>query len=131
MSNLGERAVKKGIFAVCFTAILLTGCLEKKLTADEVALVSSLKNELTETKESITQAEVQNGLYSGGLVKGLIAVRLEVLKTNEALLQQRINAIEGRAPVKINTFIVEENSALAEQLIKEIEQAKSDLLIAE
>lgn len=123
--------MKKGIFAICFIAALLSGCFEKELTADEIALVSNLKIELAETKKSIDQSQAQDALYSGGLVKGLIAVRLEVLKTNEALLQQRIHAIEGRAPVKINTFVIEENSVLAEELSKEIEQAQSDLLIAE
>lgn len=123
--------MKKGIFTAIFISLLLTGCFEKKLTEDEIALISNLRAELVETSESITKTEAQNAMYSDGLVKGLIAVRLEVLKTNEALLQQRIHAIEGRAPVKTQTFVSEENLELAEELSKEIEQAQSELLIAE
>lgn len=123
--------MKKGIFTAIFISLLLTGCFEKKLTEDQIALISNLQAELVETSESITKAEAQNAMYSGGLVKGLIAVRLEVLKTNEALLQQRIHAIEGRAPVKTQAFVNERNLELAEELSKEIEQAQSELLIAE
>jgi GTPase SAR1 family protein len=91
--------------------------------------VQTLRTELEATKKEVSAAEVQNAQYSGGLVKALIAVRLEVLKTNEALIQQRIHAIESGAKVSIQTVGTKIDLDRAKQLEEELR--KQELKVAE
>lgn len=87
--------------AICLCCFL-SACTQS-LTPEEQAQVTALRTELEATKKEVSAAELQNSQYSGGLVKTLIAIRLEVLKTNEALIQQRIHAIESDTKVSIET----------------------------
>ncbi len=122
--------MKKGILAVCVASAFLVGCIEKKLSPEELAVVSALQEQLELTQEAISEASTQDARYSGGLIKGLIGVRLEVLKTNEALIQQRIHAIEGRGPVKTQTLVTATDSVLAETLSQELSQARAEIMLA-
>src|SRR5690606_15796845 len=123
--------MKKGILAICIASAILAGCIDKKLSPEEIALVSDLQAQLEITQKEISEAAAQNEFYSGGLIKGLIGVRIEVLKTNEALIQQRIHAIEGRAPVETKIAINNADPALAEELAQELADAQAELLVAE
>lgn len=127
---------KTGIALLVVLVGLLSGCLEKELTPAEKALVESLRGELKTTQEEIAAAKSSDSRLSGGLVKSLISVRLEILETNKALLKQRINAIEAGSPITLATEISQADPELAKNLEEEIsgeraglEFAKADALI--
>src|SRR5215475_2602579 len=103
--------------------------LQPDLTPEEQAQIQALRTELEATKKEVLAAEVQNAQYAGGLVKVLIALRLEILKTNEALIQQRIHAIESGAKVTIETIVTKADPERAKQL--EAELTKQELKVAE
>ena len=96
-------------------AALLTGCA-KTLTAEEKAQVQALRSELDATKKEVATAEVANAQYAGGLLKAFVTLRLEVLKTNQALLEQRINAIESGAKMTLVTAASKADPDRAKQL---------------
>jgi hypothetical protein len=48
--------------------------------------------DIVDTQAAIKAAEAENALYSGGLVKGLVALRLVTLRQTEAMLQQASKA---------------------------------------
>ncbi|MDC9582997.1 hypothetical protein PSI15_15755, partial [Xenorhabdus sp. PR6a] len=68
--------------------------------------------------------------YSGGLIKSLIGARLEVLETNKALLQQRINAIESGAKIEVIVSSLKPEPEVVEAIKTEIENLKSDIEVA-
>ena len=85
--------MKKTLLACVIAATLLTGCGPKELTPEQKQEIGSLKNELSQTIKEIAEATKQQNQYSGGLIKNLTTARLEVLGTNKALLEQRINVV--------------------------------------
>lgn len=103
------------------TAILLSAC-SKSLSPEEQAKVSALSTELESTKKEITAVDAQKAQYGAGLIKTLMDVRLEVLKTNEALIQQRIHAIETGAKVSTATVATDINPERAKQLEEALAQ---------
>ncbi|WP_337058256.1 hypothetical protein [Pseudomonas sp. USHLN015] len=120
----------KGLIAAFIMAMALTGCWKKELTAEQKALVSELQQELQKTKNEVAEARTSLAKYSGGLIKILIETRLEVLQTNEALLQQRIHAIESDAPVTVQTQISTPDPVAATALANEISLANEKLASA-
>lgn len=118
------------ISALVVTTMLITGCLKKELTPEEKAMVSELRQQLESTKLEMEAAKAEDAALSGGLVKALISVRLEILKTNDELIQQRINAIEAGAPIKTTVNVYVPDPEAATKLSAEIEAAKSDLATA-
>lgn len=113
------------VLCIC---LALLGC-KRSLTSEEQAQVQVLRTELETTKKEVSAAELQNAKYSGGLVKALIALRLETLKTNEALIQQRIHAIESGAKVTIETVASKADPDRAKVL--EEEMVKQELKASE
>ena len=111
--------------------ILTSGCLKKELTPEEKALVSNLRSELLATDENLRAAKSQNERLSGGLLKALTTVRIEILETNSELIKQRINAVESGAPIKQVTTISNEDPGLAKKLEAEIAVQKSELQAAQ
>ena len=113
--------------AICLCCFL-SACTQS-LTPEEQAQVQVLRAELEATKKDVSAAELENSQYSGGLVKTLIAIRLEVLKTNEALIQQRIHAIESGTKVSIETVATKIDPERAKQLEEEL--ARQELKVSE
>jgi len=92
------------ISVICIVAL---GACKHSLSPEEQSQAQALRAELEATRKEVAAAEADNSKYSGGAIKTLIALRLEILKTNEALVQQRINAIEAGA--KITTQVATTN----------------------
>jgi len=109
----------------------MVGCFKTELTAEEKQLVADLKAQLATVDEDIKQARTKDELLAGGLVKALIGARLEVLKTNQALIQQRIHSVESGSPVKQVTELVKADPDLATKLEAELMEAKIDLAVSE
>ncbi|CDF85680.1 hypothetical protein PKB_4355 [Pseudomonas knackmussii B13] len=119
-----------GFATVALSIVMTAGCFKKELSPEEKAVVSELRGQLSETEGAIAQAKLQDQKLSGGLVKALIEARLEILQTNKALVQQRINAIEAGAPVKEVTVVSKSNPDLANTLSAELETAKAEAAAA-
>jgi hypothetical protein len=68
---------------------MLLCVLVGRLRAQDTA---SLKADVATLQEQIRVAEGENAKYPAGLVKSLIASRLEILRQTEAMLQQRLKA---------------------------------------
>jgi hypothetical protein len=77
-------------------AILLLGvvpaCAQQPTAAEKVEADARIAAELTEVENQIKEAETQDAKYTGGLIKALIAARLETLRQTKAMLQQRAKA---------------------------------------
>lgn len=114
-------------YLVCASVFL--GACTRSLSPEEQAQVQALRTELEAIKKEVSAAEVQSVQYSGGLVKTLISLRIEILKTNEALIQQRIHAIESGAKVTIQTVATKADPERAKQL--EAELTKQELKVSE
>lgn len=112
-------------------AIALAGCWKKELSPEDKQLVSSLNAELIRTKGEILTATATSASYSGGLIKNLIDARIEILRTNQALLEQRVQAIEGGAPVKVEVTVSDIDQGAANTLSAEIETTKAKIAVAQ
>lgn len=104
--------------------------MEKDLTPEQKAYVARLETELAQTKQDIDAGTRSSAIYSGGLIKDLISTRIEILKTNQALLEQRILAVQSQSSVTVATFVSNVDENLANKLSVEITQAKSGITSA-
>ena len=86
----------------CILCVAVLGSCTNGISPEQQAQVQSLRAELDITKQEIAAATSKYVQYSGGAIKALTAMRLEILKTNEALIQQRIQAIESGAKNQSN-----------------------------
>lgn len=128
--NYLDRDMMKSIVACVISVALLTGCGPKDLSQEQIKQVEDLKVEMSKTDVEISSAIDLDKQYSGGLIKSLVRARLEVLKTNKALLEQRVNAIESGAKIKIDVSGFKPNMELASSLEKEINTLKGQILEA-
>lgn len=113
--------MKKSILACLISVFILTGCGPKELSPEEKQKVEQLKVELSQTESEISSANAANQNYSGGLIKTLISARVEILKTNQALIKQRIDAIESGAKITMDVPGVKPDEATAESVKTEID----------
>lgn len=118
-------------FLLLLLSLLTTACgANRELTAEELALVSQLRAELAATDDEISAAAKDDASLSGGLVKALIRTRLEILKTNKALIQQRIHATEARAPITLSVWSYKVDQQEADRLAGEIESQAKEIQAA-
>ncbi len=115
---------KHGYVFCLFAIVVLQGCTEKDLTPEQKAYVARLETELAQTKQDIDTGTKSAANYSGGLIKDLVATRVEILKTNQALLEQRILAVQSQGSVTVTTVVSKANEELANKLAGEISEAK-------
>lgn len=121
--------IRRIFLSAIFVFVFCLGACTRSLSPEEQTQVQALRTELEATKKEVAATEVQNAQYSGGLIKTLIALRVEILKTNEALIQQRIHAIESGAKVTVETVATKADADRAKQL--EAEVAKQELKVSE
>ncbi len=114
-------------FALSVLAASLLGCGPKPLSEAEKAQVSALKTEQQTVVQEIASAEADSNQYTGGLLKRLIDMRLEVLRTNKALIDQRIHAIEARAPLTQQVISYMPDTELVAELEQAITKANDEL----
>ena len=100
-------------------------------TSEERQTITQLQGELAQVESEIESAEEDNRAYSGGLIKTLIALRLKILKTNHALIQQRVHALESGAEIDIVVIGSEPDPELAATLLAEIENQRIKVAEAE
>lgn len=125
--------MKKTFIATLVGITMLTGCGPQELTPEQKQEVAALKTELSQTEGEISAAKEVDQQFSGGLIKNLTTARLEVLGTNKALLEQRINAIESGAKIDVVVSGTKPDPELAasikteiDNLTAKINEAKAD-----
>ena len=101
------------------------------LTDEEKARVVQLREEISKSDAEIAAAELRDQEFSGGLIKSLIAVRLEILLTNRSLIEQRIHAIESGADLTMGVPAQQPDLELSRQLALEIEESQVELEAAQ
>ena len=113
--------MKKTLIATLVGITMFTGCGPQELTPEQKQEVSALKAELSQTEGEISAAKEVDQQFSGGLIKNLTTARLEVLGTNKALLEQRINAIESGAKIDVVVSGTKPDPELAASIKTEID----------
>nr|WP_235501690.1 hypothetical protein [Trabulsiella odontotermitis] len=113
--------MNKALAATLVAITLLTGCGPKELTPEQKQEIAALKTELSQTESQISEAKEVARQLSGGLIKNLTAARLEILETNKALLEQRINAIESGAKIDVVVTSLKPDPELASSIKTEID----------
>ncbi len=113
--------MKKTLIATLVGITMLTGCGPQELTPEQKQEVAALKTELSQTESEISAAKEVDQQFSGGLIKNLTTSRLEVLGTNKALLEQRINAIESGAKIDVVVSGTKPDPELAASIKTEID----------
>ncbi len=100
--------------------MLFSQACSAELSEEELEAVRDLNSELEGLRSEISGAEEKDSRLAGGLVKALVGARLEVLKNTEALVQQRIHAIESGAKITVSVPATEPNQELASELAGEV-----------
>jgi len=116
---------------ILVSIVALLSCGSPQPTPEELAKIQALKGELEQIQKEITEASARDAELAGGLLKVLVEARLEILKTNEALVQQRIHALESGAKITVGTMGSEPNPELASKLEEEIKAQEKELLAAQ
>jgi len=116
--------VHRFLIILVIAFISLSSACTAELTTEQKQLVAELKGDLSRIRQEIADAQNDDARYSGGLIKALIAIRLEVLRTNAALVEQRIHTIEAgvRSTLVVNT--TKPDPERAARLAKEIDAQK-------
>lgn len=109
--------------------LILSGCYGD-LSPEQKAKIQELRTELDTTKKEVVETEEKYSQYTGGAIKALATVRLEILKTNEALLQQRIQAIESGAKITVQVNATTPDIERANSLEKELEKQQGKVSAA-
>lgn len=110
------------------TAVLLIapqGFPATVLSADSTPI--PLEEELSHIRAQIESAEVDDARYSGGLIKSLIGIRLEVLRITEALIAQRLHAEASGASVDLLVPATAPDPERAAELYAEVLSAQRNV----
>ncbi len=116
--------------AVLLVVLPLASC-SRELSPEEQAKVEHLNGVLGWLDAEIVEADVKQADYAGGLIKELMLARLEVLRVNRALVQQRIQAIESGAKIEVVVQAIEADPARAAQVEARIEAQRIRLATAQ
>jgi len=108
-------------FTLLLALFILSPACRRGPSPEDVQRIAALKTELEAVRTEVTEAEKKNASLTGGLVKALVEARLEILKTTEALIQQRIHALEAGAKISVEVPGTVPNEELAARLAQEIE----------
>ena len=126
-----RKLIALKIVGLLFVTVTACASQAQQLTPEERQTITQLQGELGRVESEIESAEEDNRTYSGGLIKTLITLRLEILKTNHALIQQRIHALESGAEIDITVIGSEPDPELAANLLVEIEDQRTKITEAE
>lgn len=110
--------------------LVSTACTCKP-SIEERRTIERLKEELASIKQQLEEAQQEHSAYSDGLIKALIALRLELLKTNEAIVTQRIHALEAGSKITVVVNTTKPDPERASQLTKELETQRTKLAEAQ
>jgi len=122
----------KSLFFIGFLLLISAACAQRgPLSQEEKSTVAELRSQISTLDTQIQEARIKDEQLAGGLVKSLIAVRLEILGINHALIMQRIQSIESGASISISVPGTKIDLDLAKQLEAEIAIQEAKLIQAE
>jgi len=116
--------------SVILPLFFLPACGNSQPSPEDLQKIQQLQNELEEIRNDIAQSEEQAAQLSGGLIKVLMEARLEILKTNKALVSQRIHAIESGTKITFESNGITPSPEEASRLEQEIQKQEEELRIA-
>ena len=116
--------------SLCVYLFFFAACGKSGPTPEELSRITELKEELEFTRKDISDAKSDIEGLTGGLLHALYQVRLEVLKTNEALIMQRIHAIESGAEITVELKGTSPDPDEASKLQQEIQEQEAQLVTA-
>ena len=87
--------------SLVITLLIFSACFKTGPTPEELLKIKELKTELKLTQGEISDTENVASKFSGGLLHALYQVRIEILKTNEAMIKQRIHALESGTEITL------------------------------
>jgi hypothetical protein len=119
--------IVRSLIPAILLCLALTACGQQTPSPEDAQKILALQAELEQVRSEVTAAESKNASLVGGLVKALVEARLEILKTTEALIQQRIHALESGAKITVEVAITEPNEEQAAQLQQEIDSQLAEL----
>lgn len=119
--------MKLSVIACVISVALLTACGPKQLTPDEKSQIALLKNELSHTDSQLNATQSEVNSYTGGMLKYLAESNLAILKTNKALIEQRINAIESGAKINVEVSGTKADPVKANSIQKDIDNLKTQI----
>jgi hypothetical protein len=105
-------------------------CLSAAPATGEAEQVTELQAELSALAGEIEVAETEEAQLSEGLLKDRLQVRIEILKTTHALVQQRIHALESGAPIRMEIPAVSPDDSLAAEIAAEMSAQEGKIRIA-
>lgn len=108
------------LLALLLSASPAVSLADRGVTPEQRQEVTDLRGELALVQASIADAIDEDSKYTGGVIKSLIAYRLEILRINEALLQQRIQAIESGAGINMVVNATQPDPERAAELLEDI-----------
>lgn len=117
----------RSLIPAILLCLALTACGQQTPSPEDAQKISALQAELEQVRSEVTAAESKSTSLAGGLVKALVEARLEILKTTEALIQQRIHALESGAKITVEVASTEPNEERAAQLQQEIDSQLAEL----
>lgn len=82
--------------SACLLGIFVIG----EMVEAQVKMGSDLEKDIKSVSLQINEAEKESAQYSGGLVKSLIILRLQILKNTKAMLEQKKYALKHGIPIK-------------------------------
>lgn len=114
-------------FLIAFSiAMASIGCTAK-LTPEQEKLDAALKEELGQIRQDVNAAKRDDANFGGGLIKSLIRVRLEILKTNQALVEQHIQALETGARTTVVVPVGTPDPTKAGELAEQIDAQRAEV----
>ena len=102
-----------------------------QITAASPEEKGALIRDLEAIRERIAKAETDRAAFQGGLLAALIDVRLETLRITEALLDQKLKALEAGAAFTYSVSISKPDMDRVEKLSREIGNAEAKASEAE
>jgi len=129
VTEITEQIIEKEVPVTVQVTSVVEVEKEVPVTVTPIVDLGDLHSELEAVRVEIAAAEEKDSMFSGGLIKSLIAVRIEILKTTEALLEQRTQALESGAKLTVEVKASEPDpnraSALAEEIAVQREELKA------
>ncbi len=103
------------------------------MPSTDTTVLSALHAELAKVVQETAAAEADDARYNGGLIKTLIGVHLQIIRTTKSLIEQRIHALESGTPMTLVVQVANPDEARASKLEQEfqtqlalVQQARAD-----
>ena len=124
------KPISVSVFLVLI-AMIASGCNSDQPSAADLQLISALNDELSFLNSEIQAAEENRESYSGGLLRAIIEMRIEILRTTHALVEQRIQALESGARISIEVPGTAPDSMLVKRILEDMTQQEAKIAEAQ